>query len=150
MIRLELSETIRAPVEEVFRLNANYEGWPRLFPHVKSLRVIGQRYDDTVLEVWNSNENGEEIEKMVLRKITPTKMVKEVSNHIFDGKEVYSFDAIGDSRTRVTLTFLASMKGLYKLSTPFIDSYFRTRLRELRINPIKEVIEGKGAGQGCL
>lgn len=124
----------------MFELNANYEGWPQLFPDVKSLRVIGEEYGETVLEIGDGSEK---VEKTVLRKITPTKMVKQVSNSILDGKEMYSFDALGDSNTRVTLTFLASMKGLYKLSTPFVKGYFRTRLRELRINPIKELIEAE-------
>lgn len=143
VIYLELSETIRAPREEVFRLNANYEGWPQLFPDVKSLRVIGEQYGETVIEIGDGSEN---VEKTVLRKFAPTKMVKEVSNGILDGMEMYSFDALGDSSTRVTLTFLASMKGLYKLSTPFIKGYLRTRLRELRITPVKELIE---AGRAC-
>lgn len=139
MINVEVSETIRAPRDEVFSLVAGYEDWPRTYPHIKSVRPLGQKYGEIVLEL-DTVVGG--IVTIVQRTRKSDKIVQDLKNHKVYGKNIYTFETLLDG-TRVTLAFSLSLKSFFRPLAPFVKGYIRKQLQSLVLLPLKNTAEAK-------
>lgn len=137
MIHTEVSEVIGAPREKVFAISTKSEIWPKIYPHIKSVRRLREQYGEISLEL-DSVRGG--LITLVQRKRAPEKVVEDMKNHKVRGKSSYTFESLPEG-TRVTLSFDLEMIGLYKLLAPFAKGYIKKQLMALVLSPLKKAAE---------
>ncbi|MGA8856564.1 MAG: SRPBCC family protein [Candidatus Bathyarchaeia archaeon] len=61
MVQVEISEIIHAPKERVYAINANFSNWPKIYPWVKSVRLISEQGNERILEAVVTNKGKEQV-----------------------------------------------------------------------------------------
>jgi uncharacterized membrane protein len=134
---VEVSDIIRAPREKVFSLGTDFASWPKIYPHIKSVRVLRYAHGEILLEL-ESSVGGR---LAVAQRTRPSeKIVEDMKGAQMRGKTIYTFEALPQG-TRVTLEFDARLKGLYKILGPFVKAHIRKRLMKQVIGPMKRAAE---------
>jgi uncharacterized membrane protein len=141
MMFVEVSEIIRAPRDRVFSVETDFENWPKIFPHVRSVREVSQKYGETLLELEDSAGGRVTI---VQRTRRCEKIVEDLARGTIREKCTYTFEALPDG-TRVTIELGAKVKGPYKLLSPLVKAYLRRRLLRLVLGPMKRAAEDFGS-----
>ncbi len=134
MIHVEVSDVIKAPRDRVYDLNANYWDWTKLFPDMKSVRLVRKEGDCVILEVDDVREG---LVALTQRAIPPDRIEREVKRRSLEGRAVYSFESLSPNSTRMTLTFDVSLRGKYKLASLFARRIIVQRLKEFIFEPVK-------------
>ena len=141
MIYVEVSDMIQAPREEVFALNADFRNWAGVFPDVSSVRLVQERYEERVFEVID----GERHEKytVVQRLRAPEKIVREIKKRALTGKATYTLTSTAEG-TRVTFTMAVTLRGYYRLLSPFMKGQVSRSLITHFLQPLKRAAEARG------
>ncbi len=134
MIHIEVSDVIQAPRDKVFEVNANYQNWTNIFPDMKSVRLIREEGEKTILEV---DDIAEGVVKLTQRTFLPDRIEREINRHSLDGKATYTFEILSDNSSRMNLSFDVSLKGKYRLGSLFAKGIIIKRLKEFIFEPVK-------------
>ncbi len=128
-MRVEQTQVVKAPREQVFRAWTDCEAWPKwstLFPRV----TVTERAGNTVpldMDVKFMARKAKRTEKHVL---TPPEQVQvEGETEGATNTTVWKFDPVPEG-TRVTAVVEAELKGLTKVLGPFAKRQLQRLLRE--------------------
>jgi Polyketide cyclase / dehydrase and lipid transport len=136
VLRVEASITIRAPKQRVAAIYADYPNWPRLFPTIKGVRLIGRQGAKQVLEV--DHVEGKVINELVVRP--PDEIdLWEVKRH-YDARFANRFQAVPGG-TRCTVRGDIHLKGWAKLLQPFLRGHARRQIEKLQLRPVRAAAE---------
>jgi carbon monoxide dehydrogenase subunit G len=141
MIYVEVSDMIQAPREEVFALNADFRNWAGVFPDVSSVRLVQERYEERVFEVVDSG--GHEKYTVVQRLRAPEKILREIKKRALTGKAMYTLTSTADG-TLVTFTMAVTLRGYYRLLSPFMKGQVSRSLITHFLQPLKRAAEARG------
>jgi hypothetical protein len=137
MIRVEVSDKIRAPQAYVVNTYRDFRGWPKLFAEtIRGVRLIGEEHGTEVLEI--DHVEGKVINK--LRIVSPEVIELEEHKKRFDAHFENCFDPLADG-TRYTVAATIKLKRVFKLLEPFIRPYVRMQISRFVIEPIKRATE---------
>jgi hypothetical protein len=144
VLQVETSITIRAPKQRVEAIYAGYPNWPRLFPTIKGVRLIGRQGARQVLEV--DHVEGKVINELVVRP--PDEIDLWEVKRRYDARFANRFQAV-PSGTRWTVRGDIHLKGWARLLRPFLRGYARRQIDRLQLRPVKAAAEaGRATGDG--
>jgi hypothetical protein len=121
----------------VFELYANYTNWTKIFPDIRSVKLLRKEGDKSVLVVEDTQEGPA---NLTIRAIPPDRIESEISRKSLEGKAIYTFESLSASTTRMNLTFDVSLKGVYRLGTPFAERIIAGVLRKFIFEPLKRAV----------
>jgi uncharacterized protein YndB with AHSA1/START domain len=100
----QLTATFPVPRDKVWNVLIDYEGMPKWWPAVKSVRT--ERLTDGTLITWNKDAHGNEVPFKTTAMNPDVKLERTIAgtNQPFGGKWTFELADDGDSGTKLTLT----------------------------------------------
>jgi hypothetical protein len=138
VLHVNASTTISAPRERVAGLYADYRNWPRLFPTIKGVRLIGREGAKQVLEI--DHLEGKVVNELVVR--APDELDLWEVKRRYDARFVNRFETVPGG-TRLTVRGDIALKGWARLLQPFLRGYVRRQVERLQLQPLKAAAEGR-------
>jgi hypothetical protein len=129
---------IKAPRQTVLDVYADYPSWPRLFPTISAVRLLGREGPKLVLEV--DHVEGKVINELVVRP--PAQLDLWEEKRRYDALFRNRFEPIPDG-TRFTVRGEIHLKGWARLLQPFLRGYVRRQMQRLQLQPVKAEAEGR-------
>jgi Polyketide cyclase / dehydrase and lipid transport len=142
LLQVEVFTTVQAPRETVLGVYADYQGWPRLFPTISGVRVLGHEGPKLVLEV--DHVEGKVINELVVRPPDAIDLWEEKRRYdaLFRNRFACTHDG-----TRFTVRGEIHLKGWARLLQPFLRGHVRRQMQRLQLQPVKAEAEARaGAG----
>jgi hypothetical protein len=136
MLHIEASTTIHAPQPRVVAIYRDYRGWPRIFPTIKAVRLIGEKVGSQLLEI----DHREGCMVNILTCVSAEEIELKEWKKRYDATFLNRFEAIPEG-TRFTLVADIALKGVYQLAAPFVRGYIRRQMVRLVLEPIREAAE---------
>jgi hypothetical protein len=142
VLQVKVSTMVRAPRQTVLDVYADYASWPRLFPTINAVRLLGREGPKLVLEV--DHVEGKVINELVVRP--PDQLDLWEEKRRYDARFLNRFENVPDG-TRFTVRGEIHLKGWARLLWPFLGGYVRRQMRRFQLQPVKAEAEARaGAG----
>jgi Polyketide cyclase / dehydrase and lipid transport len=138
VLLVEVSTTVQAPRETVLDVYADYQRWPRLFPTISGVRLLGREGPKLVLEV--DHVEGKVINELVVRPPDQLDLWEEKRRY---NARFRNRLETGPGGTRFTVRGEIYLKGWARLLRPFLRGYVRRRMRRLQLQPVKAEAEAR-------
>ena len=138
MLHVEVSTVVKAPRQTVLDVYADYASWPRLFPTISAVRLLGREGSKLVLEV--DHVEGKVINELVVRP--PDQLDLWEEKRRYDARFLNRFESIPDG-TQFTVRGEIHLKGWAKLLQPFLRGYVRRQMQRLQLQPVKAEVEAR-------
>jgi hypothetical protein len=138
VLHVEVSTVVKAPRQTVLDVYADYASWPRLFPTVSAVRLLGREGSKLVLEV--DHVEGKVINELVVRP--PDQLDLWEEKRRYDARFLNRFESIPDG-TQFTVRGEIHLKGWAKLLQPFLRGYVRRQMQRLQLQPVKAEVEAR-------
>jgi hypothetical protein len=144
VLHVEVTATVKAPRQTVLDVYADYRSWPRVFPTINAVRLLGREGPKLVLEV--DHVEGKVINELLVR--SPDQLDLWEQKRRYDARFGNRFESLPDG-TRFTVRGDIRLKGWARLAQPFLRGYVRRQMRRLQLRPIKAEAEACArAGRG--
>lgn len=140
MIRVQVSELIRASKETLYQINIDIMSWPKWLPHVKSIRVVNREGNSTTFEGEYVEDGRSLSARDVQHVISQDEVEEEIHRPRYSARILYQYESV-DGGTRLTVTIDVALKGLNKLAAPFIKGRIRRELGANIFAPLRQVAE---------
>jgi hypothetical protein len=138
VLQVEVSTMIKAPRQTVLNIYADYPSWPRLFPTISAVRLLGREGPKLVLEV--DHVEGKVINELVIRPPDAIDLWEEKRR--YDARFRNRFENVPDG-TRFTVRGEIHLKGWARLLQPFLRGYTRRHMQRLQLQPVKAEAEAR-------
>jgi hypothetical protein len=138
VLQVEVSTTVEAPRETVLGVYADYAGWPRLFPTIGGVRLLGRQGPKLVLQV--DHAEGKVLNELVVRP--PDRLDLWEEKRRYDAWFRNRFDRVPGG-TRFTARGEIHLKGWARLLRPFLGGFARRQMRRLQLEPVKAEAEAR-------
>ena len=125
MISFTGSNVIRAPLEEVFSLMADYRKWSSVFQGIRSVQPVREAAGETTFEVVDKADSRKYT--VTQRAESPERIVRKVKKRSMRSKATYNLQPVAGG-TLVTFTLDLSLSGLYKIFCPMAELYLADRI----------------------
>jgi Polyketide cyclase / dehydrase and lipid transport len=135
VLHVEVTTTVKAPRQTVLDVYADYRSWPRVFPTINAVRLLGREGPKLVLEV--DHVEGKVINQLLVR--SPDQLDLWEQKRRYDARFSNHFESLPDG-TRFTVRGGIRLKGWARLA-PFLRGYVRRQMRRLQLRPIKAEAE---------
>ena len=138
MLHVESSINIDAPPSLVMGRYMDYDNWHKLFPlTIRATRYIKEQNGVLTVEV-DHKKAGFVINILTVLSNEEIKLeeFKPKYNAIF----INRFQPTAEG-TRYTIVANVSLKGIYKIATPFIKSIVKNRIMKFALEPMKKKSE---------
>jgi len=146
VLHVEVTTTVKAPRQTVLDVYADYRSWPRLFPTIDAVRLLGREGPRTVLEV--DHVEGKVVNELLLRP--PDRLDLWERKRRYDARFSNRFERVPDG-TRLMVRGDIRLKGWARLAQPFLRGHVRRQMRRLQLRPVKAEAEARArARQGDL
>ena len=147
MLHVEVTTTVKAPRQTVLDVYADYRSWPRVFPTINAVRLLGREGPKLVLEV--DHVEGKVINELLVR--SPDQLDLWEQKRRYDARFSNRFETLPDG-TRFTVRGDIRLKGWARLAQPFLRGYVRRQMRRLQVRPIKAEAEAcaRAGGRGAV
>jgi hypothetical protein len=142
VLQVEASTIVKAPRQPVLDVYADYTGWPRLFPTINSVRLLGREGPKLILEV--DHVEGKVINELVVRP--PDELDLWESKRRYDARFHNRFQSLPDG-TRVTVHGGIRLKGWARPLRPFLRGYVRRQIQRFQLQPVKTEAETRVRGR---
>ena len=143
MLQVEVSTMITAPRQTVLDVYADYPSWPRLFPTISAVRLLGREGPKLVLEV--DHVEGKVINELVIRP--PDRLDLWEEKRRYDARFRNRFESVPGG-TRFTVRGEVHLKGWARLLQPFLRGYVRRQMQRLQLQPVKAEAEARARAGG--
>lgn len=143
MLQVEVSTMITAPRQTVLDVYADYASWPRLFPTISAVRLLGREGPKLVLEV--DHVEGKVINELVIRP--PDRLDLWEEKRRYDARFRNRFESVPGG-TRFTVRGEVHLKGWARLLQPFLRGYVRRQMQRLQLQPVKAEAEARARAGG--
>jgi Polyketide cyclase / dehydrase and lipid transport len=138
VLHVEVSTVAEAPRQTVLDVYADYQSWPRLFPTISAVRLLGRDGPKLVLEV--DHVEGKVINELLVRPPDQLDLWEEKRH--YDARFLNRFETVRDG-TRFTVHGEIRLKGWARLLQPFLRGYVRRRMQRLQLQPVKAEAEAR-------
>jgi hypothetical protein len=138
VLHVEVSTVVEAPRQTVLDVYADYASWPRLFPTISAVRLLGREGAKLALEV--DHVEGKVLNELVVR--APDQLDLWEEKRRYDARFLNRFESIPDG-TRFTVSGELHLKGWARLLQPFLRGYVRRQMRRLQLQPVKAEAEAR-------
>jgi hypothetical protein len=138
VLHVEVSTVVEAPRQTVLDVYADYASWPRLFPTISAVRLLGREGPKLALEV--DHVEGKVLNELVVR--APDQLDLWEEKRRYDARFLNRFESIPDG-TRFTVSGELHLKGWARLLQPFLRGYVRRQMRRLQLQPVKAEAEAR-------
>jgi hypothetical protein len=138
VLHVEASTVAEAPRQTVWDVYADYASWPRLFPTISAVRLLGRQGPKLVLEV--DHVEGKVINELVFRPPDQLELWEEKRH--YDARFLNRFESVPGG-TRFTVRGEIHLKGWARLLQPFLRGYARRLLQRLQLQPVKAEAEAR-------
>jgi Polyketide cyclase / dehydrase and lipid transport len=138
VLQVEVSTTVQAPRETVLDVYADYQGWPRLFPTISGVRLLGREGPTLVLEV--DHTEGKVINELTVRP--PAALDLWEGKRRYDARFRNRFETVPGG-TRFAVRGEIQLKGWARLLQPFLRGYVRRQIQRLQLQPVKAEAEAR-------
>ena len=138
MLRVEASTVVEASRRTVLDVYADYAGWPRLFPTISAVRLLGRQGPKLVLEV--DHVEGKVVNELVVR--SPDQLELWEQKRHYDARFRNRFASVPGG-TRFTVRGEIHLKGWARLLQPFLRAYARRLMQRLQLQPVKAEAEAR-------
>jgi hypothetical protein len=129
---------VRAPQDVVAGVYADFENWPRLFPTISAVRLVGR--DGPRLAVEVDHVQGRVANELILR--CPDEIeLWEIKRH-YDACFRNRFVAVADG-TLFTVIAEVWLKGWARLLRPFLRRYVRRQMQRFQLHPVQAMAEAQ-------
>lgn len=139
MVRVEHSALIRAPRERVWAILTDYEGYPRTFPGITSVRNVHREGDRTSFELDQADFGTITVKDLV---VTPQKIEREIATRRLHGQVLFSLQEAPEG-TKFRIAFDVMPKGFLRLLAPLMKGRVR-RVAEQNVTNLKKAAEVRG------
>jgi hypothetical protein len=129
---------VQAPRETVLDVYADYQGWPRLFPTISGVRLLGREGPKLVLEV--DHVQGKVVNELTVRPPAALDLWEEKRR--YDARFRNRFEPVPGG-TRFTVRGDIYLKGWARLLQPVLRGYVRRRMERLQLRPVKAEAEAR-------
>jgi hypothetical protein len=129
---------IKAPRQTVLGVYADYQGWPRLFPTISAVRLLGREGPKLVLEV--DHVEGKVINELLVRPPDAIDLWEEKRR--YDARFSNRFENVPDG-TRFRVRGEIHLKGWARLLQPFLQGHVRRQMQRLQLQPVKAEAEAR-------
>jgi Polyketide cyclase / dehydrase and lipid transport len=143
VLQVEVSTMITAPRQTVLDVYADYASWPRLFPTISAVRLLGREGPKLVLEV--DHVEGKVINELVIRP--PDRLDLWEEKRRYDARFRNRFESVPGG-TRFTVRGEVHLKGWARLLQPFLRGYVRRQMQRLQLQPVKAEAEARARAGG--
>jgi Polyketide cyclase / dehydrase and lipid transport len=144
VLHVEVATTVKAPRQTVLDVYADYRSWPRVFPTINAVRLLGRQGPKLVLEV--DHAEGKVINELLVR--SPDQLDLWEQKRRYNARFSNRFEGLPDG-TRFTVRGDIRLKGWARLAQPFLRGHVRRQMRRLQLRPIKAEAEACArAGRG--
>jgi hypothetical protein len=143
VLQVEVATMIKAPRQTVLDVYADYPGWPRLFPTISAVRLLGREGPKLVLEV--DHVEGKVINEFVVRPPDQVDLWEEKRR--YDARFRNRFENVPDG-TRFTVRGEIRLKGWARLLQPFLRGHVRRQMQRLQLQPVKAEAEARARAGG--
>jgi Polyketide cyclase / dehydrase and lipid transport len=133
-----MSTTVQAPRQTVLDVYADYQGWPRLFPTISRVRLLGREGPKLVLEV--DHVQGKVLNELVVRPPAALDLWEEKRR--YNARFRNRLEAVPGG-TRFTVRGEIYLKGWARLLQPFLRVYVRRQMQRLQLQPVKAEAEAR-------
>jgi Polyketide cyclase / dehydrase and lipid transport len=138
VLQVEVSTMITAPRQTVPDVYADYASWPRLFPTISAVRLLGREGPKLVLEV--DHVEGKVINELVIRP--PDRLDLWEEKRRYDARFANRFETVPGG-TRFTVSGDIYLKGWARLLQPVLRGYVRRQIERLQLQPVKAEAEAR-------
>jgi hypothetical protein len=138
VLHVEVTTTVKAPRQMVLDIYADYRSWPRLFPTINAVRLLGREGPKLILEV--DHVEGKVINQLLVRP--PDQLDLWEQKRRYDARFSNRFERVPDG-TRFMVRGDIHLKGWPRLAQPFLRGYVRHQMRRLQLRPIKAEAEAR-------
>jgi hypothetical protein len=138
VLQVEVSTTVQAPRETVLDVYADYQGWPRLFPTISGVRLLGREGPKLLLEV--DHVQGKVVNELTVRPPAALDLWEEKRR--YDARFLNRFETVPDG-TRFTVRGDIYLKGWARLLKPFLRDYVRRQMQRLQLQPVRAEAEAR-------
>jgi Polyketide cyclase / dehydrase and lipid transport len=138
VLHVEASTVAEAPRQTVLDVYADYASWPRLFPTISAVRLLGRQGPKLVLEV--DHVEGKVRNELVVRPPDAIDLWEEKRH--YDARFGNRFESVPDG-TRFTVRGEIHLKGWARLLQPFLRGYARRLMQRLQLQPVKAEAEAR-------
>jgi len=143
VLQVEVSTMITAPRQTVLDVYADYASWPRLFPTISAVRLLGREGPKLVLEV--DHVEGKVINELVIRP--PDRLDLWEEKRRYDARFWNRFESVPGG-TRFTVRGELHLKGWAGMLQPFLRGYVRRQMQRLQLQPVKAEAEARARAGG--
>jgi hypothetical protein len=135
-----ISTTINAPQPSVMKIYSDFNNWHNLFPAtIKDAHLV--KAEDRIQTVEVDHRNAGKVIN-ILKFLSANEIELEEFKPMYNAIFLNRFEAIpGGTVYIVEATIL--LKGIYKLTTPFIKGLVRRRINKHVLKPMKEFAENE-------
>jgi hypothetical protein len=138
MLHVEASIDIVSPQPLVMRLYMDYNNWHKLFPlTIRAARCVKEEDGVFIVEVDHKKEG---FVTNILTVLSNEEIQLEEFKPKYNATFINRFHAITNG-TRYTILANISLKGIYKIASPFIKNAVKNRIMELVLKPMKKFSE---------
>ena len=135
-MRIRAETYVSAPAEQVYAVYADYRQWPKIFPTIRGVHVIGRDRDTVVLVI--DHTEGQVRNDLLLQP--PNRILLVESKRAYDATFVNTFYRSGQG-TRFEVEGNVHLKGARRLLAPVVRSYARRQMRVFQLAPVKAEAE---------
>jgi hypothetical protein len=129
---------IKAPRQTVLDVYADYPRWPRLFPTISAVRLLGREGPKLVLEV--DHVEGKVVNELLVRPPDALELWEEKRR--YDARFANRFETVPGG-TRFTVSGDIHLKGWARLLQPVLSGYVRRQIDRLQLQPVKVEAEAR-------
>jgi hypothetical protein len=143
VLQVEVFTTVQAPRETVVGVYADYQDWPRLFPTISAVRLLGREGPKLVLEV--DHVEGKVINELVVRPLDAIDLWEEKRRYgaLFPNQ----FECTHDG-TQFTVRGEIRLKGWARLLQPMLRGRVRRQMQRFQLRLVKAEAEARAGGRG--
>lgn len=146
-LRARAALLIHAPRERVVAIYRDFARWPSTFPTIRGTRVLHDDGHAQVIEV-DHRKAGRVIN--VLSATSPTDVELREFKRKYTARFINRFEAVPEG-TLYTVTAEIRPCGLWRLvSGPWLDSYVRSRIAHLVLEPVRKAAESRASPSGTV
>jgi Polyketide cyclase / dehydrase and lipid transport len=138
VLQVEVSTMVKAPRQTVLDVYADYASWPRLFPTISAVRLLGREGPKLVLEI--DHVEGKILNELVVRP--PDQLDLWEEKRRYDARFRNCFENVPDG-TRFTVRGEIRLKGWARLLQPFLRGFVRRQMQRLQLQPVKAEAEAR-------
>jgi hypothetical protein len=134
----ELSIDINAPASRAIEVYLDYGNWHKLFPlTIQAVKFISKENNVLTVEV---NHKTEGFVINIITVLSDHEIKLEEFKPKYNAIFINRFEAVNEG-TLYTVIAHVSLKGIYKIASPFIKALVKNRIRKFVLEPMKSYAE---------